>query len=113
MGTQQAKTDNLWVLLTAGATFWLISPSLYLDRAALDFNLGPHPHFVYHIEITLQEIPESKYRLQLFVENEKIELQKKDDRTWAPAQRLYVLSFPLHTITEAYGYVERFLLHQR
>ena len=30
----------------------------------------------------------------MFVENEEIELQKEDDRTWTPAQRQYVPYFP-------------------
>ena len=39
----------------------------------------------------MQDIPDLKYNLVLFVGSEAIELERKDDRTWAPVQRLYVL----------------------
>src|SRR5258708_38735113 len=45
-------------------------------------------------ELTLQDIPKPKYQLRLFVENEGIKLQRKDSRTWAPAQRPYVPFIP-------------------
>ena len=40
----------------------------------------------------MQDIPDLKHKLVLFVGSEAIELQRKDNRTWAPVQRLYVLS---------------------
>jgi len=44
-------------------------------------------------EITLQDVPNAKYQLDLFVGINEIELERKDSRTWTPAQRLYVLYF--------------------
>ena len=46
------------------------------------------------IEITLQDILNREYMLRLYVENQEKELQMKDNRTWTPAQRLYVPRFP-------------------
>ena len=42
-------------------------------------------------EIVVQDIPDLKYKLVLFVGSEAIELQRKDNRTWAPVQHPYVL----------------------
>ncbi len=42
-------------------------------------------------EITVQDIPELKYKLVLFVGSEEIDLQRKGNQTWAPVQRPYVL----------------------
>ena len=39
----------------------------------------------------MRDIPDLKYRLLLFVGSRPIELERKDDRTWAPVQRPYVL----------------------
>jgi len=39
----------------------------------------------------VQDIPDLKYKLVLFVGSEAIELEMKDNRTWAPVQRPYVL----------------------
>ena len=39
----------------------------------------------------MQDIPDLKYKLVLFVGSEAIELETKDNRTWAPVQRPYVL----------------------
>jgi len=39
----------------------------------------------------VQDIPDLKYKLVLFVGSEAIELETKDNRTWAPVQRPYVL----------------------
>jgi len=39
----------------------------------------------------VKDIPDLKYRLVLFVGSEEIELEMKDNRTWAPVQCLYVL----------------------
>lgn len=41
-------------------------------------------------EITVQEDPQLKIKLELFVGNEELELETKDSETWAPAQRPYV-----------------------
>ena len=41
----------------------------------------------------MQDTPDLKYKLVLFVENKAIELDRKDDRTWTPVQRPYVLRF--------------------
>ena len=43
-------------------------------------------------EITVQDIPDLKYKLVLFVGSEAIDLQRKGNRTWAPVQHPYVLS---------------------
>ena len=39
----------------------------------------------------MQDIPDLKYKLVLFVGSEQIELERKDNRTWTPVQRPYVL----------------------
>ena len=39
----------------------------------------------------MQDIPDLKYKLVLFVGSEPVELERKDNRTWAPVQRPYVL----------------------
>ena len=39
----------------------------------------------------MQDIPDLKYKLVLFEGGEQIELERKDNRTWAPVQRPYVL----------------------
>ena len=43
-----------------------------------------------HAEITLQGVPNSKYRLELSVGDQEIELQRNGNRTWTPVQRPYV-----------------------
>jgi hypothetical protein len=46
----------------------------------------------------MQDIPDLKYTTVLFVGNEAVELERKDNRTWAPVQRPYVLrSFTTYT----------------
>jgi len=47
----------------------------------------------HHTEITLQDVPNREYTLNLFVENEEIKLQKTSNRSWTPAQRQYALCF--------------------
>ena len=42
-------------------------------------------------EIVVKDIPDLKYKLVLLVGSEAIELEMKDNRTWAPLQRPYVL----------------------
>jgi len=39
----------------------------------------------------VQDVPDLKYKLVLIVGSEGIELERKDNQTWAPVQRLYVL----------------------
>jgi len=39
----------------------------------------------------VQDIPDLKYKLVLFVGSEAIELEMKNNHTWAPVQRPYVL----------------------
>ena len=51
-------------------------------------------HFSKHTEIALQDVPNRGYTLRLFVKDVGVELQKKDDHTWTPAQRQYVPYFP-------------------
>ena len=46
-------------------------------------------HIRRQTELTLQDIPNREYTLKLFIENERVELQQKDNRTWAPAPRPY------------------------
>ena len=64
---------------------------LFLDRMALHFNLGSYHLFQQYTELTLRDGLNPMYKLELFVGNEEIELQKRDSRTWAPARRPYVL----------------------
>jgi hypothetical protein len=49
-----------------------------------------------HIEITLQDVPNLKYKLELFLGNEEIDLQRKENRTWTPVQRPYVIYFLIY-----------------
>ena len=63
-------------------------------------------HFGQHTEITLQDVPNRVYTLRLFVEDVEKELQEKDNHTWTPAQRQYVLYFP-HTYTHQWICVYR------
>ena len=49
-------------------------------------DLGPYK------EIIVQDIPDLKYQLVLYVGSERIELERKDNRIWAPVQRPYVPS---------------------
>jgi len=39
----------------------------------------------------VQDVPDLKYKLVLFVGSEAIELERRDNQTWAPVQRPYVL----------------------
>ena len=39
----------------------------------------------------MQDVPDLKYKLDLFVGSEAIELGRKDHLTWVPVQRPYVL----------------------
>ena len=39
----------------------------------------------------MQDNPDLKYKLVLFVGSEPIELERKDNRTWAPVQRPYAV----------------------
>jgi len=49
--------------------------------------------FGQHTEITLQGVLNRDYTLRLFIENEGLELQTQDNRTWTPTQHLYVPCF--------------------
>ena len=70
------------------------TPSLYLDRMQLFTSiLIQNADLSHHSEITLQDVPKLKYTLRLLVDNEERELQRMDNRTWEPAQRLYVPCF--------------------
>ena len=51
-------------------------------------------HFGQHTDITLKDVPDREYTLRLFIENVERELQRKEHRTWTPAQRQYVPDFP-------------------
>ena len=46
----------------------------------------------------MQDVPDLKYKPVLFVGSEAIELERKDNSTWAPVQPPYVLR-PLPTYT--------------
>ena len=59
-------------------------------RASLQFRSIPLIS-VKKKEIIVKDIPDLKYKLVLLVGSEAIELQMKDNRTWAPVQRPYVL----------------------
>jgi len=69
----------------------MIPPSLYLDRAVLQFNSGRTTDFGQHTEITLQNIPKHRLTLRLFVGNEERELQREVNQTWVLVQRAYVV----------------------
>jgi hypothetical protein len=62
-----------------------------VNGTALHFNLGPYRSSRIPKEIIMQDVPGLKYKLALFVGSEVIELQRKDNRTWAPVKRPYVL----------------------
>jgi len=53
-------------------------------------NLGHTADLVRHTEITLQDVTDSRYHLELLEGNQKIELRKNGNRTWTPVQPLYV-----------------------
>ena len=59
---------------------------------------GPLPavtaHFGHHTEITLQGVRNRAYTLRLFVGDGEIEVEMRDNHTWTPVQRPYVLYFP-------------------
>ncbi len=70
------------------------TPSLYLDRMRLFTSILIHTaDLSHHPEITIQDVPKLKYTLRLLVDNEVRELQRMDNRTWEPAQHLYVPCF--------------------
>jgi hypothetical protein len=56
--------------------------------------------FKQHTEVKSQDMQDMRYTPRLFVENVETQLQRKDHRTWTPAQRLYVPFFPLRTQIE-------------
>ena len=45
-----------------------------------------------HTGIILEDVPNREYTLTLLVDNEGRELQRKDNQTWTPTQRLCVSS---------------------
>jgi hypothetical protein len=69
--------------------------------------------FEQRTEITLQEVPNRGFSLRLFVDDVEKVLLKENNRTWKPAQRLYVLDSPLNTITKCCACVDLFLRHPR
>ena len=77
----------------------------------LHSNLGHIADLLRHTELTFQDVTNSRYNLGLFLENQKIELEKKSDRSWTPAQRLYVLVSSLHALTGGSLCVEIFFRH--
>ena len=64
-----------------------------------------------HKEITLQGDLHRDYTLRLSIENEELELQTQDDRTWTPVRRPYVPCFSLHNPPDSCVCVEVFLRH--
>jgi len=82
------------------------NPSLHLDRARFASIYIHTARSDYHTEITLHDAPNREYTLRLFVDNVEKELQKKDNHTWTPVQRQYVLYF-LHTYTHKCACVYR------
>ena len=48
-------------------------------------------HLGYQKEIIVQDVPDLKYKLVLIVGSEAIDLERKDNLTWAPVHRPYVL----------------------
>ena len=78
------------------STLWMAdhTPSLYLDRMQFFTSILIHTaNLSHHSEIALQDVPRLKYALRLFVDNEEREMQRINNRTWAPAQRLYAPCF--------------------
>ena len=55
---------------------------------------GHTTDFEPYIDITAQNVLNREYTLRLFVDNDERELYTNDNRTWTPAQRLYVLDYP-------------------
>jgi hypothetical protein len=54
-----------------------------------------HPaDFGQYADVTIQDTPHRDYALRLLIENQELELQTQDNRTWTPAQRPYVPCFP-------------------
>jgi len=77
----------------------MINLSLYLESAALHFILVHTADVGQHTEITLQDVLNRDYTLRLFLENEALEMETQDDRTWTPAKRPYVPCFSAtHTL---------------
>ena len=69
-------------------------PSLYLDRTSRFTSIFAHTaHLRHHTGITLQVTPKTKYTLRLFVDDEEREFRGISNRTWEPAQPLYVPRF--------------------
>jgi hypothetical protein len=68
-------------------------------------------HFEQLTDITLQDVANLKYKLELFVRNEEIHLHNKDSRSWIPAQRPYALRPLQCTLTETNIYLVVFLRH--
>jgi hypothetical protein len=64
-------------------------PSLYIERATVQFNLGSYTDLTQHPELTLQDTLGRECTLRLFVENQESELQSEDNQTWTPVQRQY------------------------
>jgi hypothetical protein len=46
------------------------------------------PDFEQRTEIRLHEVPNREYSLRVFVDDVEKELQKENNQTWTPAQRL-------------------------
>ena len=65
-------------------------------RASLHFR-NHTADLGHHTEIALHDVPNREYTLRLFVENEEREVEKTDNRSWAPAQRQYALFLAIYT----------------
>jgi hypothetical protein len=70
-------------------------------------------HFDQHTEIKLKDVPNRVYTLILSVENVDRQLQKTDNPTWTPVQRLYVPYFLVCMLTSELVCVEIFLKHAK
>ena len=72
-------------LMTIQASTWTVRNFTSIWDHTADFRQ--------HTEITLQDVPNLKYKLELFIGSEEIELQRKDSQTWTPARCPYALRF--------------------
>ena len=70
-------------------------------------------HIGHYIDVTLQGIPKQNHVLGLLVENDERKLQKKDNQTWEPTQRMYVPDSSPRALAKAGAYTEVFLRHLR
>jgi len=113
-GDSRTQDDQLVSILTTSPPLSLtILPAYASIVRRFPPNYVHSTDFSHQTEITLQEVPNWRHKLELFIGNRQIELQTKDNLIWTLAQRPYVHSSALLTLTEARAYVELSLRHPR